>query len=960
MASAIDRPCLDDELAARFASGAATPVEIADIESHLDGCATCRRTVAALAAGAAPVLHSFVHPDHLDTEPVEALSETTAPDAGARIGRYVTLGTLGRGGMGVVVAAHDPELDRRIAIKLVHPALWRTASEKARELLRAEARAMARLVHPNVVTVHDLGTVGDQLFVAMELVEGTSLDAWRRAAPRTWREVLAVCIQAGRGIAAAHRAGLVHRDVKPQNVLVDRHGHARITDFGLAALIHVGPVVAEAGPAGTPAYMSPEQHRCDEVGPPSDQFNFCVMLYEALFGERPFAGATPSAVALEVLAGRMRDLPRRPHLPLRVRRALRRGLATDPAARFPDMEALLAELAVAPRWRRFVIVPVAAAAAIAGALVAGGSTPDPDETARRRAQQEVAAVWNDARRAAIADGLAATGVGHAGATAEVVAGELGRYAARWIEARVEVAARNRSGRDPVEIAARRDACLARKLDEVAAVADVLAAADRTAADHALDTTAGLTPIDVCLDAIAPDDLAPEEPARRARYHDLHALLQHAVARDRAGQEAAADLEAIVAAARELDHPPLTAEALLRLGNIHAERRMPDADRLLSEAIEEAVRGGAARIAALAWIERVEDAAQRGLVEVARERAFAAEIEVARVGGDALRITLHQARAFEAEMAGRREESLEHAREATALAIASSSGDPLALARSLRSLGSAFAELHRYNEALPVFHAALALAEGVLEPDHPELSHFLTGLVRVHDDLSRGETARAFAERALALAPPDDYTVRLAFAAVIAATEPQRAEALSLQVADAADTMPLDRFSALLNLGVLQYGRLDFTAAAATIDRLLELGESFYDPRLAHATALRGVIALMLDDRRAEAWCRRADELVISRFGRDDPERVLPLACVSQALRLVGRAEEARAPIAEALRVADLGPSANDQINARVEMTHVLWSTGDKAGARRRIAEAIELAAPGPHRDHLLDVQRRYR
>ena len=960
MAAVIEGEHLDDETAARFASGAATPVEIAVIESHLDGCATCRRTIAALAAGASPIVHSFVHPDHLDTEPV-ADPATPAPGLGDRIGRYLTLGTLGRGGMGVVIAAHDPELDRRIAIKLVHPALWRTASKQARVLLRAEARAMARLVHPNVVTIHDLGTVGDQLFVAMELVEGTSLDAWKKAAPRTWREVLAVCIQAGRGIAAAHRAGLVHRDVKPQNVLVGRGGQARITDFGLAALVHAGPVVAEAGPAGTPAYMSPEQHKMGEVGPASDQFSFCVMLYEALFGVRPFGGTTAAAIAAEVIAGRMRDMPLRPHMPRRIRRALRRGLSVDPGARFPSMDALLDSLTVALRWQRVLIVPVVAAAAIAGALVARGTSSDPEDEALRRARDDAAAVWNESRRAAIADGLAATGAGHAAATAQLIGGELDRYVAGWTAARVEIAARNRSGQDPVAVAARRDACLARKLDEVEAVIDVLAGADRTIADHALDTTAGLTPVGVCLETLAPDDFAPDEPARRARYEDLHALLQHAVARSRAGHDAIPDLEAIVASARELDHPPLTAEALYRLGRLRSDRRDSEAEPTLADAIVQATRGGAARIAALASIERVGVAAQQGLTALARDRAFTAEIEVERSGSSLpLRLTLAQMLAFEAEMAGRRDDSLAHARTATALGIEAAADDPLALARSLRALGSALAELHRYDEALPVFHAALALAEGVLEPDHPELAFFLLGLVRVHDDLGRLEAARGFAERAVAISPPDAYGARLALAVVIGASDPERAEALSREVAEAADVVPLDRFSALLNLGTLQYARLDFDAAAATMDRLLALGETFYDPRFAHALATRGAIALMQDDNEAAGQlCRKADHVVVSRFGTDDPERALPLTCQAQAHRYAGRYAEAIPAAEEALRVADLGESSYDQINSRLALAHSLWETGDKARARARLAEAIDKTS-GAHRDHLLGLQRSWR
>src|SRR5262249_30503609 len=155
------------------------------------------------------------------------------PAAGERLGRYIVLRTLGTGGMGVVVAAHDPELDRSVAIKLVRADFWQQASDAARAQLRREAQSMARLEHPNVAGVHDLGTHDGHLFLAMQLVPGLPLDQWLKR-ERAWREILDVCLGAGRGLAAAHRAGLVHRDVKPANILVDGEGTARVADFGLA------------------------------------------------------------------------------------------------------------------------------------------------------------------------------------------------------------------------------------------------------------------------------------------------------------------------------------------------------------------------------------------------------------------------------------------------------------------------------------------------------------------------------------------------------------------------------------------------------------------------------------------------------------------------------------------------------------------------------------------------------
>ncbi|HTJ47727.1 MAG TPA: serine/threonine-protein kinase [Kofleriaceae bacterium] len=292
--------------------------------------------------------------------------ELVAPSPGERLGRYIVLRTLGTGGMGTVVAAHDPELDRSVAIKVVRAGFWTHASDAARAQLRREAQAMARLTHPNVVAVHDVGAHGDHLFVAMQLVPGSPLDHWLRR-PRTWHEILAVCLQAGRGLAAAHAAGLVHRDIKPGNILVDGEGTARIADFGLAV---PGAASDEQAACGTPAYMALEQHRGVAADARSDQFAFAVTMFEALFGRRPYAGESKQAIADAIAAGRIETIARR-GVPRHVVTALARALAADARDRFSSMEELLDALAVRPRARR--IAAVAAGVVAAVGLVLGAA-----------------------------------------------------------------------------------------------------------------------------------------------------------------------------------------------------------------------------------------------------------------------------------------------------------------------------------------------------------------------------------------------------------------------------------------------------------------------------------------------------------------------------------------------------------------------------------------------------------
>ncbi|WAS95755.1 serine/threonine-protein kinase [Nannocystis punicea] len=279
-------------------------------------------------------------------------------DVPSRIGRYVILGRLGAGGMGVVYAAYDPELDRKVAIKLMYAEESEAGARRSQALLLREARALAKLSHPNIVAIHDVGVHAGQVFVAMEFVAGRTLRRWLEEAPRGWQTIVEVFVQAGRGLMAAHAVGLVHRDVKPDNLLVGDDGRVRVADFGVArhrepdeaARIEGGAsrtmatVVGRGARIGTPAYMAPEQHGNEGVGPHSDQFSFCVALHEALHGLRPFAGETPDDLVAAIRAGELRRPSEPSRLPGWLDRAMQRGLAARPADRWPSLSALLSAL----------------------------------------------------------------------------------------------------------------------------------------------------------------------------------------------------------------------------------------------------------------------------------------------------------------------------------------------------------------------------------------------------------------------------------------------------------------------------------------------------------------------------------------------------------------------------------------------------------------------------------------
>lgn len=323
-------------------------VELADADRSALLAARCGDDASLRAALEELLAHDReLGPEFLAVPPVlvtaAAVEAVTAWPAGTRVGRFVILSEIGRGAMGSVYAAYDEVLDRKVALKRLHggPAHQRAS------MLR-EARALARLSDPNVVQVHEVVELGPEILLVMELVRGVSLRAFVAESERDWRTVLALFVQAGRGLAAAHATGVVHGDFKPDNVLVGDDERVRVVDFGVAALIARGDDDGSFTPqlVGTPAFMAPEQFHGQPATPQSDQFSFCVALYEGLFGRRPYPGETLAELLASHDAAPRPPLV--PGLPARLPAIVLRGLARDPAARWPDMDALLAALSRVP------------------------------------------------------------------------------------------------------------------------------------------------------------------------------------------------------------------------------------------------------------------------------------------------------------------------------------------------------------------------------------------------------------------------------------------------------------------------------------------------------------------------------------------------------------------------------------------------------------------------------------
>ena len=312
-------------------------VESADTAALVESAATAAlvesAATAALSDATASSAATAAAQPRFDTAETVASSPSAGGDdsivegleQGSRLDRFVVVEKLGEGGMGVVIAAYDPDLDRKVAIKLLRAGAWDTGvSSEGRQRLLREAQAMAKLSHPNVVVVHGVGTMGSQVYIAMEYVDGCTLGEWLKQDKRSWPLVVDMFCRAGRGLVAAHAAGLIHRDFKPDNVLVGKDGRVRVTDFGIVGTAGTmsegtgrpgaGELASRSTPLstpltsagvllGTPIYMAPEQLERAPVDASADQFSFCVALYEALYGERPFAGKSYDELSLNVSSG---------------------------------------------------------------------------------------------------------------------------------------------------------------------------------------------------------------------------------------------------------------------------------------------------------------------------------------------------------------------------------------------------------------------------------------------------------------------------------------------------------------------------------------------------------------------------------------------------------------------------------------------------------------------------------
>ncbi|MFN0249008.1 MAG: protein kinase domain-containing protein [Kofleriaceae bacterium] len=870
---------------------------------------------------------------------------------------YEIVERIGAGGMGVVYLARDPRLARNVALKLI-----RTPSSTSVARLVREAQAIAQLTHPNVVTVYEIGTHDGQPFVAMEYVDGGTARTWLASKPRTWREIVALYVAAGRGLEAAHRAQLVHRDFKPDNVLVGDDGRVRVADFGVVqsetwpttegddtsasseTMTKTGTVM------GTPAYMAPEQRHGNAVDKAADQFAFAVALWEALTGARPVATDRANVGA-----------PKRP-IPQHVEVALRRALSSEPAARWPGMAPLLEELARDPNARRRRVAWVAGGLVVTAAIVA--------PLALRAAQAEpctdgpavIATSWSDEQRAAM---VAALGP-RVGAT---VRDALDRYANEWAAAHRQACRDTRvTGSQSEDMLDRRMQCLFSARAALDATVDLLHTASPEGKARATDAVARLPGLDQCTDlqALARQDPLPTDPDVRQRLDEASRQLIDVhlaeLAPKRIDRMERAD--AALARAREVGWRPLLARALL----IHSQQlrlfyRNKEAMAELREAITLTIIGNLPNHTATAFADLAVLLGESEQHEAADLALLAARAYEERAGPGRMQSIL-LAGSLVASRAHDHDKAIALARELVELVESNPHNDYQTPMTSRHQLAGVLASAGRTDEAVAVIDKAISWGETQYGADDAEVgmyralrATYLMKLGRLDETIDGAKAALAILEKSYA---PD--SVRLADVLLTLGDAYSRAGQLE-------PVMPyLDRALAAARNGedaktiasietqrVIYFMHTgDLTKAAPAADSLVAAADKSGNlyARL-NALLVRGVLRRDLQQY-ADSERDLVRALEIGKVSGENAAIQNLRVELGRTWIALGRAADARDMLARQVPLlpttADIDPML--LVETQVVLASALHAGGDKIRARASITEADRIRKAHPDRPEL--------
>ncbi len=879
------------------------------------------------------------------------------------LSRYRIEDVVGSGGMGFVYAAHDLELDRSVALKVMRRDAG-PESEQGR--LRDEARAIAALNHPNIVPVYDVGHSDDgRLYMSMELVRGKNLQGWLDAGPRTWNEVLDVLLASGRGLAAAHAVGLVHCDFKPGNVLVGDDGRVRVVDFGIAQRSFLTePSMSVDAPAeptkkhviGTPDYMSPEQARGAPLAPQSDQFSFCLTLYEALYGHRPFLGSSNRKRLRNILQGAIRPPPRGTLVPKRVHAVVVRGLHADPGLRWPGMHDLLRSLDRARRPRGWSLVGAVALLGIGAAAVSAAKLVEADSPCAST-RDELDEVWTEQRKDRIREAFMQSGLPDAARLHESTAQQLDRYSTDW------VASRTRACEDASAPAERRLAarsCLRRGLEQFEVLVEILGTADLPTVRNAPEAISSLPDLAGCEGADEDDANAPSEDIRarvEALSHDLSIvpmLIQ--LHRDERADELTAR---VLHEAEQLGHAPLLAEAQYRRADVLATTgEQVQAAATFERAFHTAETTRLDRLAAEIAIDLLLTYGYRlPRPKQTDQWSKLARAAVERLGDDARSLRPELTRTEGLIALRRSEYALARSLFVRALNEfgALDPVDEPTLAETSSNLGIACLELGLLDEAEAAFLEALTLAERTVGPYNNRMISVVNNLGSLAQARGDYQAAHDYFERVyraeLILYGPVDVRVAMSLNNMGTALSSLRRDReatefyrRSIRAYESGDHHDIDLARPLGNLAVSNMRAEDYVAAEANLQRAIQLIEAEAGPLQAelgiHWFNLGAVRIEQGEYDRALEALERSREIDENAVGRDHPSVAQALSSIATIHARTGELERARPLFEEALEIyARFEVQPVTIAFTRFELARVLWEMNEHERARELVDRA---------------------
>ena len=987
--------CPEENELVDFLRGELDEATAEEIEAHLDDCDLCREVVVELARFEPASMELAVTDQSIDPEPVEEPTRDPERETykvaprlteGDKVGRYVVLNKVGEGGMGVVYAAYDPELDRKVAIKLLMTSLGGSLdaelAEQRTRLLR-EAQAMAKLTHPNVITVHDVGEFGDQVFVAMEFIDGCTLTKWLES-KRPWRERLATLLAAGRGLAAAHRAGLVHRDFKPDNVLIDREGRAVVTDFGLArpaagktdsfktlAVIESTPVISAqltrtGALVGTPAYMAPEQLAGDRSDALADQFSFCVTVYEGLYGQRPFEGRVLGELMANVSTGRIRPLPRDTEVPRRVRRAIIRGLSVDAEDRFPTMEALISELSHDPgrTWRRWATILLPSSVLGVG-LLAYQQTESRRDKFCEDVDAHLRGIWDAERKSALEKAFLDTGRAFAATTWEGTAQALDAYVTSWTGAQRQACELSAAGEVPPPIMALRMQCLEAQRRQLGTLVGVLQNIDGEGLKRARDAVDTLSDPARCedIDALVRRDAALDTPEKQALRQKLDDINTRAFALQRTGQLDASGeaAEEALELARAEHETWSEAEALITLAEVREfQGRMDESEALHHAAMTAAISSGNDAVIVRVSIGRVWAGQDPGSDLQEAERWYQHGLAALERSGSqpTHRNQLENGMASAYMAHDLFEQAKLHIERALAVRDPEDPASTAGLDSTWGTLGQLYALEGRLDEAEKAFDQSLEITRERYGPTHPFMASGLENLGALYGNRREHERARKMLTRALEVRRvslgddhPNNANTLVNLSNIdnhMGDYEGARAKMQeALEIVRKTQPGSTNEADILLRLGNLQRDHGDLEDAEASIRAALELVDQKEGmsplARVYYPTAMGRVFLAAGRHLEARKWFEDAMALV------EDEPRDLPR--VSRVWLLWGATfpegvpKDRRAEVETAAALTTQTPNPLHAADDQLSWAKVAWANGDPRGAHQHARAAREILTP---------------